>query len=103
MALGWKSDNGFLGGYLNKIEECLQTEFPRTDIKANPHIQSKKTTLKRNYNLLSMILDRSGVGFNMHGDDFKIDCSDDQWNQIVKVCDSHPNFEHRFSYTDDLT
>ncbi|KAG6434005.1 hypothetical protein SASPL_105624 [Salvia splendens] len=36
-----------------------------------------------NYNLLSNILDRSGVGFNVHGD-FKIDCSDDQWDQIVK-------------------
>ncbi|KAG6429775.1 hypothetical protein SASPL_107828 [Salvia splendens] len=22
VALGWKSDNGFRGGYLNKIEEC---------------------------------------------------------------------------------
>ncbi|KAG6436498.1 hypothetical protein SASPL_101399 [Salvia splendens] len=83
VALGWKSDNGFRGGYLNKIEELMQKEFPRTDIKGNPHIQSKLTSLKRNYNLLSNILDRSGVGFNVHGD-FKIDCSDDQWDQIVK-------------------
>ncbi|KAG6437012.1 hypothetical protein SASPL_101919 [Salvia splendens] len=27
---------------------------------------------------------RSGVGFNLH-DDYKIDCDDDQWSQIVKV------------------
>ena len=82
MAQGWKSDNGFRGGYLSKIEEWMQTEFPRTDIKANPHIQSKLTALKKHYNLLSNILDRNGVGFNVHGD-FKIDCYDDQWDQIV--------------------
>lgn len=86
VALGWKSDNGFRGGYFNKGEVWLQKEFPRTDIRANPHIQSKITQLKRNYNLLAKILDRSGVGFYVHRD-FKIDYSDEEWDQIAKVCD----------------
>ena len=57
VATGWKSDNGFRGGYLKMAEEWLQKEFPRTDIKANPHIQSKLIALKKNYNLLAKILD----------------------------------------------
>lgn len=85
VARGWKADNGFRGGYLSKVEEWLRKEFPRTDLRANPHIQSKITAVKKSYNLLVKILDRSGVGFNVHGD-FKIDCDDDQWDQIVKVC-----------------
>ncbi|KAG6427911.1 hypothetical protein SASPL_112158 [Salvia splendens] len=83
VAHGWKSDNGFRGGYLNKVEEWMQKEFPITDLKANPHIQSKLTAVKKSYNSLAKILDRSGVEFNVHGD-FKIDCDDDQWDQIVK-------------------
>lgn len=55
-------------------------------MKAEPHIKSKITSWKKNYYSLAKILDRSGVGFNLH-DDFKIDCSDDQWDQIVKVSD----------------
>ncbi|KAG6392820.1 hypothetical protein SASPL_147047 [Salvia splendens] len=41
VAQGWKSDNGFRSGYLNKIEEALKREFPTSDIKVNPHVQSK--------------------------------------------------------------
>ncbi|KAG6389220.1 hypothetical protein SASPL_150682 [Salvia splendens] len=103
VATGWKSDNGFRGGYAQKIEEWLKNEFPSTDfrggygqcvaLKATPHIQSKITTWKRNYYPLSKILDRSEVGFNVHND-FKIDCSDDQWDQIVRVCDSRIFLTH---------
>ncbi|XP_047950907.1 uncharacterized protein LOC125196435 isoform X2 [Salvia hispanica] len=83
VARGWKSDNGFRGGYANKIEEWITREIPTTDLKAEPHIKSKITSWKKNYYSLAKILDRSGVGFNLHND-FKIDCSDDQWDQIVK-------------------
>ncbi|KAL1547695.1 hypothetical protein AAHA92_16018 [Salvia divinorum] len=33
VALGWKSDNGFQSGYLGKVEEALQREFPSSDLK----------------------------------------------------------------------
>ena len=84
VARGWKSDNGFRGGYAEKIEDWIRNEMPNTDLKASPHIRSKITSWKKNYYSLSKILDRSGVGFNHHND-FKTDCSDDQWDQIVKV------------------
>ncbi|KAG6430622.1 hypothetical protein SASPL_108694 [Salvia splendens] len=73
---GWKSDNGFRSGYLTRIEDALKRDFPNTDLRAQPHIQSKITTWKKFYSTLAMILDQSGVGFNNHGD-YKIDCDDD--------------------------
>ncbi|KAG6430532.1 hypothetical protein SASPL_108602 [Salvia splendens] len=41
---GWKSDNGFKGGYLTRIEEAMKRDFPKTDLKATPHISSKIST-----------------------------------------------------------
>ncbi|KAG6434257.1 hypothetical protein SASPL_105881 [Salvia splendens] len=49
VARGWKSDNGFRGGYAQKIEEWLKNEFPTTDLEATPHIQSKITNWKKTY------------------------------------------------------
>ncbi|KAG6413136.1 hypothetical protein SASPL_125838 [Salvia splendens] len=84
VAHGWKSDNGFRGGYLTKLEDAMRSRFPKTDIKGSPHITSKLTAWKRMYGSLALILNRSGVGFNNKGD-YKIDCNDDQWDQIVKA------------------
>ncbi|KAL1535659.1 hypothetical protein AAHA92_28414 [Salvia divinorum] len=80
----WKSDNGFRAGYLTRVEEILKRELPTTDMKVHPHIHSKINTWKRCYHSLSLILDRSGVGFNSDGD-WKIECNDEQWAQIVKA------------------
>ncbi|KAG6437046.1 hypothetical protein SASPL_101953 [Salvia splendens] len=44
VAIGWKSDNGFRAGYLQLLEESMKKEFPKTDIKAHPHVYSKFTT-----------------------------------------------------------
>lgn len=84
IAQGFKSDNGFRAGYLTKLEEALKKEFPSTDLKGNPHINSKLCAWKKNYYSLTGILSRSGVGFNVRGT-HTIDIEDDQWEQIVKV------------------
>lgn len=84
---GWKSDNGFRNGYTTLVEEAIKREFPESDLKASPHVNSKLTQWKRDYYSLSKILDRSGVGFNERGD-YKIDVDNDQWEQIVKVVSS---------------
>ncbi|XP_057809801.1 uncharacterized protein LOC131024309 [Salvia miltiorrhiza] len=83
VAQGWKADNGFRAGYLVKLEELMRKEFPGTDIKGMPHINSKIAAWKKSYNSLSLMLDVSGVGFNAKGT-FMIDCDTDQWQQIVK-------------------
>lgn len=46
---GWKSDNGFRTGYLNKLEESLKKAFPNTDLQKDPHIISKLTTWRKTY------------------------------------------------------
>ena len=84
VARGWKSDNGFRAGYLQKIVDSIRAEFPTSDIRGTPHVTSKLQAWKNNYNSLRKILARTGVGFNPHGD-FKIDCDDEQWEQIVHV------------------
>ncbi|KAL1557052.1 hypothetical protein AAHA92_10867 [Salvia divinorum] len=93
---GWKSDNGFRPGYLTRVAEVMKREIPHTQLKAQPHINSKITTWKRCYYSLSLILDRSGVGFNSDGD-FKIECNDEQWSQIVKV-DSNAKYMRNKSW-----
>lgn len=83
-ATGWKSDNGFRAGYVGRLEELMRGHFPTANIRANPHIVSKLTGWKKNYGSLCMILARSGVGFNLHGD-FTVDADDEQWEQICNV------------------
>ena len=85
VSLGWKADNGFRGGYLAKLEEAMRREFPTCGLRANPHIQSKIHIWKKNYGAVAQLLDKSGVGFNIHGD-YKIDCDEHQWAEIIKVC-----------------
>lgn len=80
----WKADNGYRAGYLTRLAETIRRDIPITDILPHPHVYSKLTTWKRNYSSLVAMMNRSGVGFNEHGD-FKIDCSDEQWAQIVAV------------------
>ncbi|KAG6426848.1 hypothetical protein SASPL_111083 [Salvia splendens] len=80
----WKADNGFRAGFLTRVEEFVRREIPTTTVRAQPHISSKINTWKKFYNSLNMMLDRSGVGFNSDGD-WKIECNDDQWAQIVKA------------------
>ncbi|KAL1553785.1 hypothetical protein AAHA92_14416 [Salvia divinorum] len=84
VARGWKSDNGFRAGYLSKIEDSIRSEFPNSDLKATPHITSKISSWKKSYASLRAILGRSSVGFNTDGD-HKIDCDDDQCDQIVQA------------------
>ncbi|XP_057801115.1 uncharacterized protein LOC131016440 [Salvia miltiorrhiza] len=82
---GWNSDNGFRAGYLAKLEDAMRQVFPDTDLKGNPHINSKICAWKKNYYSLSAMLGRSGIGFNANGNHM-VDCTNEQWEQIVK-CD----------------
>lgn len=77
VATGWKFDSDFRSECQMKAEEAMRREFPGTDLKVNPHIQSRIHTWKKSFYALSKILDRSGVGFNVHGN-YKIDVGDDQ-------------------------
>ena len=83
VALGWKSDNGFRTGYLQKCEDSIRQEFPTFDIKGQPHIVSKITAWKGSYTSMRNILERTGVGFSSNGD-YKIDINDDNGNMLFR-------------------
>ncbi|XP_057780224.1 uncharacterized protein At2g29880-like [Salvia miltiorrhiza] len=82
VAQGWKFDNGFRAGYLNKLEEAMKKAFPGTDLKGVPHVNSKICAWKKHYNSLVLMLANTGVGFNVNGDHM-VNCTDEQWEHIV--------------------
>ncbi|XP_057789704.1 uncharacterized protein LOC131006576 [Salvia miltiorrhiza] len=101
VAQGWKSDNGFRGGYLSKLEESMRKEFPSIDLKGMPHINSKVTTWKKTYNSLWNIVKVSGVGFNVNGKHM-IDCDDEQWQHFVAADPKVFNFRFKsWPYLED--
>ncbi|KAG8380561.1 hypothetical protein BUALT_Bualt06G0028400 [Buddleja alternifolia] len=62
ISTGWKADNGFRVSYLNVLQDKIMRAFPRTDLRANPHISSKMHSWKKQYNSLYTIFGGNGVG-----------------------------------------
>ncbi|KAL8501910.1 hypothetical protein ACS0TY_021143 [Phlomoides rotata] len=50
---GWKTENGFKIGYLNLLSTYMKQVFPNTDLKPEPHINSRIMVWKRNYHSLA--------------------------------------------------
>ncbi|XP_073019157.1 uncharacterized protein [Primulina eburnea] len=84
MTKGWKSENGFKAGYLTLLENAMQKAIPGTNIRGNPHINSKIHVWKKTYSTLVTLLSKSGVGWN--DTDNTIDVTDETWESILKVC-----------------
>ncbi|KAL0385654.1 UNVERIFIED_CONTAM: hypothetical protein Sradi_2959700 [Sesamum radiatum] len=80
---GWKCDNGFRTGYLGVLEQEMVKLFPSSDIKADPHIQSKIHVWKKTYGSIVSMLTRSGFGWNDATNMVVVD--DDVWENYVKV------------------
>lgn len=81
---GMKCDNGFRSGFLGTLEKAMAKSFPGTDLKGDPHIQSKIHVWKKAYGTLSTLLSRTGIGW--HDATNNIDVEDDQvWKTYVEV------------------
>ncbi|GER28907.1 disease resistance protein [Striga asiatica] len=80
---GWKCENGFKTGYLRLLERVMMKAFPDTDIKAEPHINSKIHVWKKHHGSLASMLRVDGISW----DDSKkmIDAREDAWNSYVKI------------------
>ncbi|KAL8494112.1 hypothetical protein ACS0TY_025050 [Phlomoides rotata] len=61
---GHKCDNGFRSGYLLLLENMLSIKFPGSNLKGEPHINSKIHVWKRQYVCRKRIFGLSGVGLN---------------------------------------
>ncbi|KAG8387961.1 hypothetical protein BUALT_Bualt02G0075600 [Buddleja alternifolia] len=87
ISTGWKADNCFRVGYLDILQDKIMRAFPRTDLRANPHISSKMHSWKKQYNSLYTIFGGTGVGWNPTSK--MIDTVDDAaWET---ACKNEPN------------
>lgn len=88
VASAMKCDNGFRTGYLPALEQHMNSRFPGTDLKADPHILSKIHVWRRQYGSLNTMLSRSGFGWN---DQLcQIVVEDDIWKVYVTVSSVAP-------------
>ncbi|KAG8386295.1 hypothetical protein BUALT_Bualt03G0134200 [Buddleja alternifolia] len=82
VAAGWKSDNGFRTGYLHELEQAMIKTFPGTNLRAQPHINSKIHTWKKQYGSLFMMMDKSGVGWNETTG--MLETTDEAWERVIR-------------------
>ncbi|XP_073132514.1 uncharacterized protein [Henckelia pumila] len=90
---GWKSENGFRAGYLNLLENAMQAAIPGTNLRGNPHINSKIHVWKKTYSTLVTLLSKSGVGWN--DSENTIEVTDEAWEAIVKTDQSFRAMRHK--------
>ncbi|KAL0319726.1 UNVERIFIED_CONTAM: hypothetical protein Sradi_5234100 [Sesamum radiatum] len=81
---GWKCENGFRTRYLGVQEQEMKKLFPSSDIKADPHIQSKIHVWKKTYGSLVGMLGRSGFGWNDATNMVVVD-DDVVWDNYIKI------------------
>ncbi|KAL8480923.1 hypothetical protein ACS0TY_027441 [Phlomoides rotata] len=80
---GNKCDNGFKTGYLMLLENMLANKFPGTNLKGDPHINSKIHEGKKHYACLKTMLGNSGIGLN--STTYCIDAMPEVWEAHLKV------------------
>ncbi|KAL8556013.1 hypothetical protein ACS0TY_003721 [Phlomoides rotata] len=86
---GWKIENGFKTRYLNLLYTYIKQVLPNTNLKPEPHINSRITVWKKNYHSLFEILKHTGVGLD--STTTMVDAIDDQWEVFMK---KDPNARH---------
>ncbi|KZV27875.1 hypothetical protein F511_37401 [Dorcoceras hygrometricum] len=90
---GWKSENGFRSGYLTLLESAMHAALPGTDLRGNPHINSKVHVWKKTYGTLVTLLGKSGLGWNVT--DNTVEATDETWDSIVKADSSFRSMRHK--------
>ncbi|KAL8466647.1 hypothetical protein ACS0TY_035626 [Phlomoides rotata] len=79
---GWKTENGFRTGYLNQLHTYVKQVLPNTDLKPEPHINSRITVWKKNYHSIFEMLKHTGVGLD--STTYMVDATDEQWDAFMK-------------------
>ncbi|KAL8479030.1 hypothetical protein ACS0TY_030796 [Phlomoides rotata] len=80
---GNKCDNGLRSGYLLLLENMLSLKFPGSDLKGEPHINSKIHVWKRQYVCLKNMLGLSGVGLN--STTYHVEALPEVWDAQIKA------------------
>ncbi|KAL8534642.1 hypothetical protein ACS0TY_010612 [Phlomoides rotata] len=91
---GWRTENGFKPGYLQKLEAGMMRKLPGTNIRVVPHITPRLTIWKKFHGSLQMTLTgNSGIGFNSATG--MLDCHNDAWALIVKADPNAINMRYK--------
>ncbi|XP_012839280.1 PREDICTED: uncharacterized protein LOC105959686 [Erythranthe guttata] len=91
---GWKCDNGFKSGFLGILQHHMLSAFSGTDIRADPHINSKIHVWKKTYGSLSTMMTRSGFGWWDATNTIDVE-SDDVWDTYVKTYTNARTMRHK--------
>ncbi|KAG8382410.1 hypothetical protein BUALT_Bualt05G0074400 [Buddleja alternifolia] len=94
LARGYKADNGFKSGYQMLLEQAMVQAFPETNIRADPHINSRITVWRKNYATISTLQSRSGFGWNDAINRITVE-SEDAWNNFVKTDSKARNMRYK--------
>ncbi|KAL8531437.1 hypothetical protein ACS0TY_008148 [Phlomoides rotata] len=70
---------------LELVENALSVKFPGTDLKGDPHINSKIHVWKKQYACLKSMLGVYGIGLN--SSTYHIDALPEVWDAYVKIAD----------------
>ncbi|XP_058204070.1 uncharacterized protein LOC131318382 [Rhododendron vialii] len=97
----WRADNGFKCSFFNHLEKELEKVLPGSNLKANPHIDSKIKHWKQTWAKIVDIIALSGFGW--YDVNKSISVENDIWDEYEKA---HPKnakglYEKSFLYFDD--
>ena len=85
VARGQRCDTGsFKSGTITMIERQLTEMCPESNLRANPHIESKLKMWKKHYSIVYDMLNKSGFGWNDARKCVEVD-SDEAWTTYVQV------------------
>ncbi|CAL2267609.1 unnamed protein product [Prunus armeniaca] len=83
VAKGYRENGTFKSGTLTLIEKALCNLCPASELKANPHVESKMKKLKKQYRLIYDMINRSGFGWNDLKKCLEVD-SEESWKSYVQ-------------------
>ena len=89
VAQGQRCDTGsFKSGTISIIERQLADMCPQSNLRVNPHIESKLKMWKKHYSIVYDMLNKSGFGWNDSKKCVEVD-SDEAWTTYVQVLNSY--------------
>lgn len=90
----WLEEREWISNWLFEfLEDAMKKTFPNTDLRANPHINSKIHVWKKYHGTLMTLLSKGGIGWNET--EKMIDATNEAWEPLEKIDSSVHGMRHR--------